>query len=541
MRQQFQAVHRAIVSHRDHYLPAIVLIMRTIGSTTATAPRLWFHRSGTGGPSVVFLPGAGLVGLDYLNVQQRVAESTTALLYDRAGTGWSAHAALPRTPAQVTDELRVLLGALDIPAPYVLVGHSLGAFYARRYAQRFGAEVAGLLLVDPGHEDILSYLPPEAAELSKRMALDADTMPDLTDAQIAAARGQYADLYSQWTDETREALIDHHLTHWRTQLRETANFETEVYDELRGGGPLPDAPLIVLSANGRNPYWARFMTEQQMREAHDGIRRMHEDLAAAVPRGEHRVVDGASHQYIHIEHPDAVVDAVKDLLARLEVLPRSAAAVVVVAARDRDARRQLAAGWQGGHAATAHLLQLDAGGHLLGHQRRLDAVEQALQPADQLGLRDAQLRLGRGLVAVERQRQALQLLAQLGRQALLELGDGAGVDLLEAVAALLVQGGHAHLLQQLLDHAADPHHLRRLLDELGGIAGLPGLGVHGHGPHGLAIRAHHQDGGLLVVLVVFLGRLVVLVVGDFFVSHGWSAFPNTSLVGGASRVTPRPS
>ncbi|WAS91899.1 hypothetical protein [Nannocystis punicea] len=35
----------------------------------ADGRHLALHKSGTGGPAVVFLPGAGLVGLDYLNIQ----------------------------------------------------------------------------------------------------------------------------------------------------------------------------------------------------------------------------------------------------------------------------------------------------------------------------------------------------------------------------------------------------------------------------------------------------------------------------------------
>ncbi|WP_432933863.1 hypothetical protein ACQPZZ_19095 [Microbispora sp. CA-135349] len=54
--------------------------MRRPSSETAAPPlgrlhevgerRLMLHRSGSGGPSVVFLPGAGLVGLDFLNVHE---------------------------------------------------------------------------------------------------------------------------------------------------------------------------------------------------------------------------------------------------------------------------------------------------------------------------------------------------------------------------------------------------------------------------------------------------------------------------------------
>jgi hypothetical protein len=91
----------------------------------AAGRRLLLHRSGSGSPAAVFLPGGGAVGLDYLNVQQQAAGLTTSVVYDRAGTGWSDQAGLPRTSAQVTDELRELLHAAGVPAPYLLAGHSL--------------------------------------------------------------------------------------------------------------------------------------------------------------------------------------------------------------------------------------------------------------------------------------------------------------------------------------------------------------------------------------------------------------------------------
>ena len=68
--------------------------------------RLLVHRSGSGGPPVVFLAGAGTVGLDYLIAQEKAAQLSTSVLYDRAGSGWSDPVKLPRTSTQVTDELR---------------------------------------------------------------------------------------------------------------------------------------------------------------------------------------------------------------------------------------------------------------------------------------------------------------------------------------------------------------------------------------------------------------------------------------------------
>ncbi|WP_410573431.1 alpha/beta fold hydrolase [Amycolatopsis sp. cmx-4-61] len=284
-----------------------------LGRTCDVAGRaLWLDRAGTGGPPVVVLPGAGLVGLDYLNVHTAAAGFTTSVLHDRAGTGWSGPARLPRTAAEVATELRDLLRAAGVSGPCVLAGHSLGAAYARRFAQLFPADVAGLLLLDPGHEDLFAHLPAEAAALNEEMKRAAAELPDLTDDQVRAARAQYTQLFAEWPPRVREPLIDHHLTTWRTVIDETKN-EDDVYAELRGGGELPDVPLIVLTAMGRNPYWARFGSEELIAAAQRGIRDLHASIAAAVPRGEHRVLDDAAHQFLHIQRQDAVVQAIRDL------------------------------------------------------------------------------------------------------------------------------------------------------------------------------------------------------------------------------------
>ena len=152
-----------------------------------------------------------------------------------------------------------------------------------------------------------------------------------------------------------------------------------------------------------------------------------------------------------------------------------------------------------GGSAPAHLLQLGAGGHLLGEQRGLDAVEQPFEPADELRVGDAELGLaGGGLGVGERQRDALQLLDQLRREAVLELLDRTLVDLRQARAAGLVEGGLTDLLEQLPDHAADAHDLGRLLDHLGDRALLRLAFFAGRGGH--AVLADDDDMRILVVV-----------------------------------------
>lgn len=278
--------------------------------------RLMLHRSGAGGPAVVFLPGAGQVGLDYLNLHDKVAELTTGVLYDRAGTGWSERAELPRTAAEVTAELRELLRAADVPAPYVLVGHSLGGAYARHYAQRFPGDVAALLLLDPFHEDLHDHAPREARE--KLARLHGQEPPELTREQLQQARVQAAPLFAKWPDQVREPLIEHHLTAaWRAGLYEDRNLYDEVAGELRRAGGLPAVPLIVLTALGRDDAQAHLWSGEVLRVINDAKTSLHAQLASSVPGGEQRIIGDAGHGWLHEERQDAVLQAIGDLLGRV--------------------------------------------------------------------------------------------------------------------------------------------------------------------------------------------------------------------------------
>jgi pimeloyl-ACP methyl ester carboxylesterase len=277
--------------------------MRTMVGGVAT------YRIGDGPASVLYLPGAGLTGLDFLNVTD--VPGATHLLYDRGGTGWSTPVALPRSAAEVADELHEVAG----DGPHILVGHSMGAVYARRFAQRHPSAVAGLLLLDPGHEDLFAHLPPEAAALNDKMKPDPAQLPDLTAEQRAAAEKAWAAILGSWPFPVRDELVTHHVEHWRTGLLESANLESEVYDELRHGGPVPDVPVTVLSAGSGNPAWAGFGSPELIRRALDGIRELHAGIAASFTRGRHEVIDGATHNFMHIERPDAIRDALRNLIA----------------------------------------------------------------------------------------------------------------------------------------------------------------------------------------------------------------------------------
>jgi pimeloyl-ACP methyl ester carboxylesterase len=265
---------------------------------------------GQGGPAVVFAPGAGLTGRDFLNVHQAAAQRTTSVIYDRGGTGWSDPLALPRSAADAAGEMRAMLAAAGVAPPYILVGHSLGGAYIRRFAQLWPDEVAGLLFLDAAHEGFLAE-PPTSLRDQVGAALRGLRV-------LVNLRGFYRPMFERmlagWPDDVRDALVEHHIAGWRRNLAERANLMAEVIPEIAGGGPLPPVPLIVLTAMGIDPFMAAFSAEAPLRALNERKRHHYDALAAEVPGGENRLVEGAGHSTLHTDRPDAVIDALDDLL-----------------------------------------------------------------------------------------------------------------------------------------------------------------------------------------------------------------------------------
>ncbi|MBF6345315.1 alpha/beta fold hydrolase [Nocardia cyriacigeorgica] len=275
--------------------------------------RLFVHRSGSGGPAVVFLPGASAVGLDYFGVQQEVAQFTTAVVYDRGGTGYSDPLPLPRTGAAVAAELHELLRAQHIEGPYVLAAHSLGGLYAHRFAQRYPQDVAGLVWLDALHPDWDDYMPAAAS-----LAAAEQTGPGLEQLEQMrpALRGIHTELLAHYPEHLREPLVEAKLsTEWlRSGVAERTGL-AELAAELRAGPELPDVPVIALSVVGVDPEQDQISAEM-VQQMHDGRTRMDAARVAALAHGEQRILADTVHHRLCFDRPDAVVQAIGDVIDR---------------------------------------------------------------------------------------------------------------------------------------------------------------------------------------------------------------------------------
>lgn len=135
--------------------------------------RLNLYCEGEGSPTVLLEAGLGDGASSWWPVQDTLARTVRVCAYDRAGHGRSPHGPLPRDTKSEVADLELLLRAAEVPGPYVLVGHSMGAYNVRLFASRHPETVVGLVLVDGSVENQgarFTAIEPEWASMSNRNA-----------------------------------------------------------------------------------------------------------------------------------------------------------------------------------------------------------------------------------------------------------------------------------------------------------------------------------------------------------------------------------
>jgi hypothetical protein len=181
-------------------------------------------------------------------------------------------------------------------------------------------EVAGLVLMEPEHEDYDSYMPQKLNELYQAWDPDEALPDELPDELIQFYRDLFAREMADWPEEIREPLIEHHVSpEWlRIGGQEAAN-RYQLHDEVCNAGPMPDVPLIVLTATAIDPFKeavTQGIPTSLLHEEAEAKTRLYTALAKSVSHGENRVLDDAGHASVIFCRPDAVLQAIQDLLGR---------------------------------------------------------------------------------------------------------------------------------------------------------------------------------------------------------------------------------
>ncbi len=111
--------------------------------------RIHVKQMGEGTPAIVLEAGIAASTLNWSLLQPELAQHGATYSYDRAGFGWSVANGGGCSLADIVNNLHAAIVALDIPRPYILLGHSFAGLILREYSLRFPDEIAGIVLIDP--------------------------------------------------------------------------------------------------------------------------------------------------------------------------------------------------------------------------------------------------------------------------------------------------------------------------------------------------------------------------------------------------------
>jgi pimeloyl-ACP methyl ester carboxylesterase len=236
--------------------------------------RLYTRSQGTGAPTVVLESGLGGAWDEWRGVPSEVARFALVVCYSRAGAVGSEPGPVPRTTQRIADDLRALLARAGIAPPYVLVAHSYGCLPTRLYAIQHPDEVAGIVLMDGPHEDLL---PPQLEYFSR-----------LSPEQRAEEERRF---YGGNEEHVNLA---------------------ESQRQLAGVGPLPPVPLVYINSQWLCRRWPPPPSAPPPQKR---------DLEAARAAAIHRygpqtrfVVAERSGHMIAADQPEVVVDATRSVI-----------------------------------------------------------------------------------------------------------------------------------------------------------------------------------------------------------------------------------
>jgi pimeloyl-ACP methyl ester carboxylesterase len=258
-------------------------------------------------------------------VQREVAKFARVCVYDRAGYFASDNGPQPRDSRQMAGELHTLLANAGERGPFVLVGHSFGAYTVRVYHALYPNEVAGVVMVDGSQEDgtaTLERLLParrvRTLEREKRMLLAMEP----TAARIGLLRlfTEPSGTASDWKlfPPGMKGVAAQWM--WRTDFDDVEAQEFARFDEsgevARASGTLGDLPLVVITAAkpwlgppvtpadvpGTIAFQKVWVSDLQMR------------LVRLSTRGRQVIAEKSNHGIQFLE-PGLVVDAVRDVAA----------------------------------------------------------------------------------------------------------------------------------------------------------------------------------------------------------------------------------
>ncbi len=230
--------------------------------------------AGANKPSVVLINGSGGPIEGWHKLFGALSKSSTTFAYNRPGLGRSTKPTRPQTASAMVEDLHALLRTLQVPKPWVLVGHSFGGLVANLFARQHPSEVCGGVMLEATAPDDVSVLRQYETNLQKAVAWIANRLLPL--------------------DRYHETL-----------------HAADSVAELSAAPTFPPIPLTVIT--GSKPAMAR-ATNSKAR----ALRAQHQrSLVALSPLGKQIVATKSGH-FPQFTEPDLVLSVIQALNAETQ-------------------------------------------------------------------------------------------------------------------------------------------------------------------------------------------------------------------------------
>ncbi len=226
---------------------------------------LLIHCYGSGSPVVVLEHGLGTDWTSWGHIYRGMPRDIRVCAYNRS---YQTHTSL-----DYVEDLHNLLAGAGLEGPYVLVGHNFGGLNVILYADRYPAEVAGIVLENSLHPDqfaqLLAALPPESSNDS---------------ADLKSLR--------QWFSAPHQYGID----------------LTASSDQVRSITSLGDIPMFVLTSAAPNPDYGDIPADVQMQldQEQQAMQQELTHLSSNTTQVTANTVD----QVIHFYEPQLVINSI---------------------------------------------------------------------------------------------------------------------------------------------------------------------------------------------------------------------------------------
>jgi len=278
---------------------------------------------GKGKQTIVIEPGMFCPLDDWMDIIDELSLYSNVITFHRPGYGQSELGDKPKTTENVSLILNELLEVLGINHPIVLVGHSYGGLCAQNFVKMYPEKVAGLVLVDSTSVN-LHKLDELVLPISDEINSDEHWIQKCEKYSKMSKNNLQKELHPSLTPKQLRLPINSqkHLLEFPVNPNTYKAMALEIQNwkqcalHIKNKGVFPNVPLKII---GRDPQYSikqafgEGIPYDEAKQLETIWQQLIQEQTTLSRQSELIIAKDAGHS-IHVDRPDIVIDAIKNLL-----------------------------------------------------------------------------------------------------------------------------------------------------------------------------------------------------------------------------------